>query len=345
MTRASGTRMFAEAAQAAEAVARQLAANRAFLDAFGARLRSQPPRAAVTCARGSSDHAATYLKHLVETRVGVLVTSASPSIASVYHAAPRMADVLAIGLSQSGRSPDLLAAVDSARAAGARTLALVNVADSPLASLADDVLPLHAGPETSVAATKSFIALLAASAALVAAWSDDADLLAALGHLPGLLARAWTNDWDTLVETLTDARGLYVIGRGPGFGVAQEAALKLKETCGLHAEAFSAAEVRHGPMALVGPDLPLLVFRQDDEAAPGIDALVVDALAKGARVLVAGDRMPPPGAVHLPVPEAAPALAPIAAIQSFYRAADALAQRRGFDPDRPPHLAKVTETV
>ena len=339
------TRMFAEAAEAPAVVARQLAANRDSLRSLGSALRSRPPRVVATCARGSSDHAATYLKHLVETRAGVLVTSASPSVSSVYHAAPAMDGALAIGLSQSGKSPDLLAAMQAAKDGGAYTLALVNVADSPLAALSDVVLPLHAGAETSVAATKSFIGLLAASAALVAAWTDDVALHDALARLPDLLADAWTSDWAALVDALADARGLYVIGRGPGFGVAQEAALKLKETCGLHAEAFSAAEVRHGPMALVGPDLPLLVFRQDDESAAGIDALVGDARANGARVLVAGDRAPPAGAEHLSVPAADPLLAPIAAVQAFYRAADALSRRRGLDPDRPPHLHKVTETV
>lgn len=337
--------MFAEAAEAPDVVARQLAANRPLLQAFGNTLRAATPSTVVTFARGSSDHAATYLKHLVETRVGLLVTSASPSVSSVYHAAPAMTGALAIGLSQSGRSPDLLAAMAAARDTGARTMAMVNAPDSPLAALADVALPLHAGPETSVAATKSFIALLAASAALVSAWTSDAALDTALDDLPHLLARSWQSDWSALVDALVDARGLYVIGRGPSLGIAQEAALKLKETCGLHAEAFSAAEVRHGPIALVGPDLPLLIFRQDDESADGIDALVADALAKGARVLVAAERAPLAGAEHLWVPPAEPVLTPIVAIQAFYRAANALSHRRGLDPDRPPYLNKVTETV
>lgn len=339
------TRMFAEAAEAPNVVARQSAANRTALAALGDSLRAAPPRAVATCARGSSDHAATYLKHLVETHAGVLVTSVSPSIASLYRGSPAMADVLAIGLSQSGKSPDLLAAMTASADAGARTLALVNVADSPLALLADDVLPLRAGPELSVAATKSFIATLAASASLVAAWTRDAALARALEGLPELLERAWAADWSALVDALDDARGLYVIGRGPGFGIAQEAALKFKETCGLHAEAFSAAEVRHGPMALVGPDLPLLVFRQDDASVAGVDALVTDALGQGARVLVASNRAVPDGAIHLPLPGAEAALAPVLAIQAFYRAANALSVRRGHDPDRPPHLRKVIETV
>jgi len=339
------TRMFAEAAEAPEAIARQLAANREALCTLAESLRADPPRAVATCARGSSDHAATYLKHLVETRVGLLVTSISPSVASLYRARPAMTGALAIGLSQSGKSPDLVAAMRAAHDGGARTLAMVNVVESPLAADADAVLPLHAGPELSVAATKSFLALLTAAAALTAEWADDAELRRAVESLPDLLAQAWSCDWAALPDALADARGLYVIGRGPGFGAAQEAALKLKETCGLQAEAFSAAEVRHGPMALIGPELPLLVFRQDDASADGIDALVADAIDRGATVLVASDAAPIAGATRLPLPTAHPALAPVAAVQAFYRAANALALARGFDPDRPPHLKKVTETV
>lgn len=345
VTDPSATAMFAEAAEAPAVVARLITENAGLLEELGSSLRELAPRAVITCARGSSDHAATYLKHLVETRAGVLVSSVSPSVASVYGARPAAGQVLAIGLSQSGKSPDLLAAMRAAGDGGARTLALVNVAGSPLAAQSDVVLPLLAGPERSVAATKSFIAMLAASAALVAAWTGDDAMHDGVADLPPLLARAWQQDWTALVDALADARGLYVIGRGPGFGIAQEAALKLKETCGLHAEAFSAAEVRHGPMALVGADLPLLVFRQDDASADGVDALVADALEQGARVLVASDGPAPPGAVHLPLPPADPALLPIATIQAIYRAANALSLRRGFDPDRPPHLRKVTETV
>ncbi|WP_375391329.1 SIS domain-containing protein [uncultured Sphingomonas sp.] len=339
----AATLMFAEAAEAADVIARQLTANRDAVAAIGARLRRDPPPVVVTCARGSSDHAATYLKHLVEARAGVLVASASPSIASVYHQAPIARAMLAIGLSQSGASPDLLATLRAAAQVGARTLALVNVEDSPLARLADAVLPLHAGAERSVAATKSFLATMTAAAALVAAWTQDAVLAAALDALPDGLRAAWASDWSPLVEALADARGLYVIGRGPGFGAAQEIALKLKETCGLHAEAFSAAEVRHGPMALIGPGFPLLVIRQEDEAAPATDALVEDMVAQGAPVLVAG--RPARGATALPLPPADPRTAPILAVQAFYRAADALSLRRGHDPDRPPLLRKVTETV
>ena len=337
------TLMFAEAAAAADAVERQREANRGALATLARRLRESPPRAIVTCARGSSDHAATYAKYLIETRLGIIVSSASPSVSSVYGVQPRLEGALCIAISQSGQSPDLLATIKAAKQAGARTLALVNVADSPLTALADDVLPLNAGEERSVAATKSYIAALAAIADLVAEWSGDSKLLTALRALPLQLRAAWKADWTPLVDRLEDARGLFVIGRGLGLGVAQEAALKLKETCGLHAEAYSAAEVRHGPMALVGPGFPLLVFRQSDEAESSIEALAADAVARGGEVLVAGGGVA--GAVALPAISVHPAIEPILQIQSFYRSANALSLRRGLDPDRPPNLRKVTETV
>jgi glucosamine--fructose-6-phosphate aminotransferase (isomerizing) len=343
MIDAARTRMFAEAGEAAAAVAHQLDANRETVAGIAAMLRAMVPRTVITLGRGSSDHAATFAKYLIETRLGIPTASAAPSVASLYGAAALAESVLCLTISQSGRSPDLLAAVEAAKRGGAVTLALVNDADSPLAALADHVLPLHAGPELSVAATKSFIASLAALLALVAEWAQDADLASALAGAPEKLAESWQADWSPLVAHLTAARGLYVIGRGLGLGIAQEAALKLKEVCGLHAEAFSAAEIRHGPLALVGPDFPLLVFRQGDETEESVDDLVHDLAGYGAPVFVTGAT--PTGAVALPAIEADPAIEPMLRIQSFYRAAAALSVARGLDPDRPPHLRKVTETL
>jgi glucosamine--fructose-6-phosphate aminotransferase (isomerizing) len=340
---AEDSRMFAEAGEAGDAVERQLAANREMIAGLASALIAERPRGVVTFARGSSDHAATFGKYLIETRLGLLTTSGAPSVASVYGSAPDYSGMLALGISQSGRSPDILAGMRAAKAAGARTVALVNVADSPLAREADVCLPLHAGPETSVAATKSYIAALAGLIHLTAYWSEDRILLEALREAPGRLRQAWASDWTPLVDRLIAARGLYVIGRGVGLGIAQEAALKFKETCGLHAEAFSAAEVRHGPMALVGPDFPLLVFRQSDATADGVDELVADVVARGGSVLVSGGHVE--GAIRLPHVSSHPAIEPMLQIQAFYRAANALSLRRGLDPDRPPQLRKVTETV
>ncbi len=335
--------MYREAAQAPEAVREQLQANAARVSQLAQRLRHSPPRAVVTCARGSSDHAATFARYLIETRLGLLTSSAPPSVSSVYAARPDLSGALMLAISQSGASPDLLAAVSSARAAGARIVALVNTQDSPLAQLADDLLPLHAGVERSVAATKSYIASLAAIVHLVALWSDDAPLAAALQQAPELLTRAWQLDWSAAVAQLTGAHNLYVIGRGLGLGVAQEAALKLKETCALHAEAVSAAELRHGPMALVRVGFPLLMFAQNDESRAGVTQLAGELAVQGAAVLLAGASAPP--ATQLPTESAHPVIEPLLFAQSFYRMASALALARGVDPDRPPHLHKVTETV
>jgi glucosamine--fructose-6-phosphate aminotransferase (isomerizing) len=335
--------MFAEARESGAVVAAQRVANMDRVAGLAEWLRSRPPSAVVTCARGSSDHAATFAKYLIETRLGVVTASLAPSVASVYGVAARAMDALCLAISQSGKSPDLLATVRGAKEAGAHCVALVNVADCPLAELADEVLPLMAGPELSVAATKSYIASLAAIIDLVAAWGGDQALSDALATAPALLRQAWEADWSPMVERLRHARGLYVIGRGIGLGIAQEAALKFKETSGLHAEAFSAAEVKHGPMALVGPDFPLLVFRQPDETESSIDDLVAEVVARGGEVLVAGSGVK--GAITLPSIGAHPVIEPMLQIQSFYRAVNALSVARGFNPDKPPHLSKVTETV
>ena len=332
--------MLAEAEAAHEAVRTQLA--RAPFASLGARLRELKPRAVVTCARGSSDHAATFAKYLIETRVGVLTASAAPSVSSIYEAAPAPEGTLFLVISQSGASPDLVAATEAAKRAGAFVLAIVNDTASPCARTAHEVLPLHAGPERSVAATKTFIASLSAIVGLVAHWADDRALIAALEQTPEQLKRAWGCDWAAALP-LARAPNLYVVARGLGLGVAGEAALKLKETCGIHAEAFSAAELRHGPLALVKPGFHALAFAQSDEAGAGVAQSAADMAARGANVFIAGSEAK--GATTLPTLPAHPAIEPMLFIQSFYRLALDLARARGADPDRPPHLDKITETL
>jgi glutamine---fructose-6-phosphate transaminase (isomerizing) len=337
------TRMFAEAADAARAVHIQFTTNSVRIQELGETLRRMQPRAVVTCARGSSDHAATFAKYLIETRAGALTSSAAPSVSSIYSSRADLHDVLFIAISQSGKSPDLLASAQRARQAGARILSLVNAEDSPLAAMSDFVLPLCAGAETSVAATKSWIASMAAIAHLVAHWIDARDFIATLNRLPDQLESAWKLDWTPAVDSLRAARSLYVLGRGYGLAAAQESALKFKETCSLHAEAISAAEVWHGPMALVQDGFPVLVYAQKDETHAGVKQLVEALLDRGANVLVAGAEHE--RATVLPTLDADPVLQPILEVQSFYRMVNALAIARGMDPDRPPHLKKVTETL
>jgi glucosamine--fructose-6-phosphate aminotransferase (isomerizing) len=339
----NSTQMYCEAEQAPEVVRQQLVANAERLERLGERLRQLAPRAVVTCARGSSDHAATFAKYLIETRLGVLPSSAAPSVTSVYEATPNLAGTVFLAISQSGASPDLLASVRAAKAAGAMAVALVNAESSPLAQSADFTVPLCAGIERSVAATKSYIASLSAIIQLVASWGRDAELLRSLAAAPPLMERAWQQDWTSAVARLRFATDLYVIGRGMGLGIAQEAALKFKETCGLHAEAVSSAEVRHGPMAIIRAGFPVLMFAQNDETLGGIEALATELATRRADVMFAGAKVP--RAVTLPTEAADPVLEPMLIVQSFYRMVNALALARGLNPDQPPYLHKVTETV
>lgn len=343
-SRADATLMFREASEAGAVVRRQIARNRAAMTELGERLRALAPTAVATLARGSSDNAATFGRYLIETHAGVLTGSSSPSVASVYDAAPAMEGAVMIALSQSGRSPDLVAAAEAAKARGALLVALVNDEASPLAAAADVVIPLCAGPERSVAATKSFIAALSALLHLLAEWTRDPALDAALAALPDALDQAWALDWSAALPALENTTSLYVVGRGHGYGIAQEAALKIKETCGLHAEAFSAAEVRHGPMALVEHGFPVLLLGQQDESLDSVTALAGEFGARGAALLTAGLPAGTPG-LALPALDADALIQPILLIESFYRLANLLAITRGRDPDRPPHLAKVTETL
>ncbi len=338
----SATAMFTEAAASGAAVRAQAQANSALLATLGRALRAQPPRAVITCARGSSDHAATFAKYLIETRVGVLTASAAPSITSVYGARQDLRGCWFLAISQSGRSPDLIAATRAAAAQGAVTLALVNADDSPLAAVCRYCLPLRAGPELSVAATKSYIAALGALVALVAEWTGDASLRAALDAAPAQLEAAWELDWSAALPQLRQAANVYVIGRGLGLAVAQELALKCKETAGLHAEAFSAAEVRHGPQALLDAGFGALLLAQHDATLPGLQLLGAELAARGVQVLAAGTQVA--GAITLPTITTDPVIEPLLLAQSGYRLIATAALARGYDPDRPPYLAKVTET-
>lgn len=337
------SRMLDEARQAPDAVARLLAADAHAYHSLGANLREQPPQAMLTVARGSSDHAAHYMAYLVMARLGRLVTSLPMSLITLYQSRLICDGLVSLAFSQSGQSPDLVAPTRFFREGGARTVAFVNDATSPLAMASEWTFPLHAGAETSVAATKSYITQLVAGARVAAAWQGDDALLAALQQLPSVLERAAQQDWRVAVEALVDADRLFVIGRGTGLPIALEAALKFKETCGIQAEAFSGAEVKHGPMALIDEGYPLLVFAPRGPAQAGLLALADEMRKRGARVLLAAPVGTPDSELPL-VATGAEDLDPIAAVQSFYPMVEALARARGLDPDSPRHLAKVTRT-
>jgi len=337
------TRMADEFRQAPQAVDRQAQSLARPLAELVARLQRRPPQVVVTCARGSSAHAATFAKFLIERHLGIPVAPAAPSIATIYGQRLRLENQLFLAISQSGRSDDLIEQAMAARTAGALTAALVNATDSPLAAACEFVLPIAAGTERSVAATKTFVATLSALLRLIASWAEDDALRAALARLPDRLAAAAEQDWSEALRTFAANISLVTIGRGPTLAIAREAALKLKEVCNLHAEAFSGAEFLHGPVALVSLRYPILLFMPTDAAGAGLQRLAEDLRHKGAAVFCAEPGEPAPGrlpAVAVDHPETDA----VCLVQSFYAMLVRLAQRLGTDLDRPRHLEKITRT-
>ena len=323
------SRLAREAREAAEGARRQLATCGSVFAELGQRLRTNPPRLVVTCARGSSDHAATYGKYVIETTARTVVASVGPSVASMYHRVPVGLDgALFIAVSQSGRSPDLVELTEAARKAGALTVGFINADGSPLASACEVVVPLCAGEEKAVAATKSFLLAGLAFLQLAAHWTDDAALHDVVARAPEAFEAA-AQPWP--LTQLAGAQSAFVVGRGLGLGCAQEVALKLKETCRLHAEAFSSAEVLHGPMALVRDGFPVVGIVQDDETAPSTRELFAQLAALGATV-------------HLHAAHEPAQLSPLCQVLGFYLGLPALAAARGLDADAPAYLKKVTET-
>jgi glucosamine--fructose-6-phosphate aminotransferase (isomerizing) len=341
-----GSLMLDEAREAPARVAEMLGRDAAAHAALAVSLADLAPPFAATIARGSSDHAATFLAHLLGGAAGLATASIPPSLVSRYGARLQLDGALVVALSQSGQSPDLVATLAAATAAGATTVAIVNAESSPLAAAAEHVLPQRAGAEQCVAATKSFICTLAVCARMLAEWRDDRALMEALARLPERLDAALTCDWSPAVPLLERATSLYVVGRGPALAIAQESALKLKEVAGVHAEAVSAAELRHGPRAVIGEGFPLLAYAPADPGGEDARRLALELAAAGAKVAVASHAAIAAPALHLPLPPPLhPLLDPIVAIQAFYPLAEALARARGLDPDRPPGLSKVTRTL
>jgi glucosamine--fructose-6-phosphate aminotransferase (isomerizing) len=335
--------MLKEAVSAADCVALQLSNDVERYAELGRKLRSTNFNSAVTVARGSSDHASSYLAYLIMSRMGRLVTSLPMSLVTLYKSPLVTRDTLAVAISQSGQSPDVVEPIRYFRDGGATTVALVNDASSPLAEAAEWTMPLHAGKEQSVAATKSFITSLVAGARLVAEWQNDGELKEGIAALPDALRVASQADWSKAIDVLAPARNIMVVGRGISFPVALESALKFKETSALQAEAFSGAEIKHGPMALIDEGYPLVIFATRGPTQAGLVALADEMRGRGAHVLLAAPDDIASRDLTLPV-AATPDLDPIVAIQAFYVMAANLSKARGMDPDRPRHLSKVTKT-
>ena len=335
--------MLEEALSAAECVDLQLSNDVERYAELGRKLRSTNFDTALTIARGSSDHAANYCAYLIMARIGRVVASLPMSLITLNRAPIETRDTLAIAISQSGQSPDVVDPIRYFRNGEATTIALVNDLDSPLAQAAEWAMPLHAGRELSVAATKSFITSLVAGARLVAQWQNDPEMLEGLTALPEALRQATQVDWTGALEVLAPARNIMVVGRGISFPIALEAALKLKETSALQAEAFSGAEIKHGPMALIEDGYPLLIFATRGPTQASVLQLAAEMRTRGAKVILAAPADVPGRDLTLPV-ASTPDLDPIVAVQAFYIMAAHLSKARGMDPDHPRHLSKVTKT-
>ncbi len=309
---------------------------------IAAEIARRDPRFLISVARGSSDHACTYLKYASELLFGLPMASVGPSVASIYGTPLKANGTLCLAVSQSGQSPDIVDLAGNTRDSGAYVVAITNDTASPLAGAASATLGIHAGPELSVAATKTFVTSLVAGLWLMAEWKRDAELIAAIRDLPSVLERAIRCDWSPLIEAIT-GDNLFTLGRGPSWAIANEAALKFKETCQIHAESYSSAEVLHGPVSIVGSGFPVIGFAAADKAEAALVEVAEQVAAKGAQVFVTSDRVQ--NAERLDHVRSGHWLTdPIPLVVSLYALVEAIATRRGIDPDTPRHLKKVTET-
>ena len=338
------TKMRREIEEIPIAVQRLLDKSRAAISDAAEAVRQLNPRFATTIARGSSDHAAAYLKYAFELTSGIPVASLGPSIASVYKAPLKLEGGVSIAISQSGASPDIVAMAQAARAGGALSIAITNNPQSPLGAASAHCIDIQAGVEASVAATKTFVTSIIAGLQLLGSWRRDTALLDAIARFPEQARAAIECDWSMLSDRLRLEDSMLVLGRGPAMAIASEAALKFKETCQIHAEAYSSAEVMHGPVSIVGAGFPVLALIARDAAEQNISAMAERLAAQGADVFGTSASLQKPR--RLPFAASGHSLTdPLLLIISFYAFIEELARRRGLDPDVPPNLRKVTETV
>ncbi|MEO1549100.1 MAG: SIS domain-containing protein [Pseudomonadota bacterium] len=332
---APATQMARESDEMPDAVARLSTAQaRARSKEVAAQLRGLAPKALVTVGRGSSDHAATYLSYVVQSVLRLPVASIGPSIYSVYRRDLKINGLAALAISQSGGSGDISALCGSFVRAGGYVVALTNAPNSKLAHTVSDVIDVRAGPERAVAATKSFLNSVVAGLWLIADWAEDAKFVQALDRLPDQMGavddRAVV---DQLVDGLAGAAHAMVIARGAAVGLAHEGALKLQETCALHAFGYSGAEVLHGPSAVVQDGYPVIALSGTD--ATGLSQAREQLCRQGANLI----EISPSGTTGHPLVD------PLLMLRPLYRAAENLSRQRGLNPDKPLHLRKVTKTI
>lgn len=320
----------------------QLIARRHAIFGRVAPLFARPLAGTVIVARGSSDHAATTGRYLLEAATRRPVSSASPSIHTLYGVDVDYEGYVVVAVSQSGRTPEIATVLDRARGRGARTIAVTNDDTSPLADAAEAVVPLGAGEETAVPATKTVTAELVAFGLLAEAAGAPVPPLA-WDELPGQVADVLSDPGpvDDLVGWLVDAKRLATLARGPLSGPAEETALKLQETTSLLASAFSAADLRHGPIALAASGIRVLALAHPGPAGEDVLDLCHDLGGRGADVRIVG---PVAGATCGWAAEAPEQLAPVLAVVRGQQLALGLSRALGLDADQPAGLTKVTAT-
>jgi glucosamine--fructose-6-phosphate aminotransferase (isomerizing) len=333
-------------------VARRFLADQAEnVERIATSLRERPVEHVVIAARGTSDHAAVYAQYVLGVRHRLSVGLGTPSIVSLYGAAPDVRDALVIGISQSGASPDIVAVIDAARDQGAPTIAITTEPESPLGAAADQTIALGAGPERAVAATKTYTAELLAIALLSAALADDAADRAAVAAIPETLAQALTlePEVERIAADQSGTNRALVIARGYEYATAREWALKLKELARVFADPYSSADFQHGPLALVEPGVPVLAVAR--AGAPEADLVTLLGRLRedlGADLMVVSDQAPALDLATWPValPAGTPEwLGPIVSIVVGQLHALHLTRARGLDPERPRNLSKVTRTT
>lgn len=338
------THMRREILEIPDAVENLLTHGRPDIAVAAAALAERNPPFMISVARGSSDHAATYFKYACELVAGIPVASVGPSVASIYGRKLALEGAACLAVSQSGKSPDIVRLAEMATMQGALSIALTNHPESDLAKVSTHCLPLHAGIEQSVAATKTFVTSVVSAVWLLAEWRKDAALLDAIHGLPKVLSQAATMDWSPLGAQIASRQSLFCLGRGPAMAISNEAALKFKETCQLHAESYSSAEVLHGPVSIVDRGFPVIGLASADAAEESLVSVADEISAKGAAVFVTSDKAKQ--ATRLPCARTAhPLTDPISLIVSFYAMVEQIAVAREINPDAPRHLKKVTETV
>lgn len=339
----------AEIAEQPAVVERLLRESAGAVTAIAATIRAREPRYALIAARGSSDNAARYAQHVLGRLCGLPVALATPSLHTLYGAAPRYRDALVIGISQSGASPDVVSVVDAGRRAGCPTVAITNDPDSPLASAAAHAIGLHARVEASVAATKTYTASLAAIAALAAAAARDARAQRELATVPALLAAqlARLEQPEALAAEAATWQRLVVIGRGANYATAFEAALKIKELTGVTAEPYSPPDLLHGPIASVRAGLPTLAIAVQGPALDDAAQVLAAVRRRGGRVCLITDapHLAEAGEPVMDVVATPEWLSPLTAVVPAQLLAVAAAERLGHDVDAPFGLQKVTRTT